>query len=608
MRRLLRGLWLLINTAYRLVVLLVLAAVGLAIWAAVRDAAPPRVPDGVALVIAPSGVVVDHLDADPFERFVQDMAGEPPSQTLLRDLTDALQAAAEDRRIRSVVLDLRDLWAIGQAQARELAAALDAVRRAGKPVHAHELFYGQTAYLIAARADTVSLDPLGGVWIEGFSVWRNYYRDALDKLGIRVHVFRAGRYKSAVEPFERMDMSEPAREANAALLEDLWRLYLRDIEIARSLPPQALRAYLDELISGEEFDGDGAALAQRHQLVTHVESREAFRARMAEQVGRDEEHGSFRQVHHAQYLKAARAEGRVPGARAEDTIALVVVQGEIVDGGADQGMVDGEAVAEQLLRAGRDDSVAAVVLRIDSPGGSMFGAERIRRAVEQLRETGMPVVVSMGNLAASGGYWAALDADRIFAHETTLTGSIGVFGLIPTAEEGLARLGITTDGLGTTPLAGAIRFDRPLAEPAARLIAREIAHAYEQFVDRVARSRGMAPDAVRAVAEGRVWSGTDALDIGLVDEIGGLDAAVAAAAKLAGIERYRLVEFRDEQRLPFPLPGWRGLSIALPGGSVRIPPEAVPVALRPLLGELSWLRDPRGVYAHCLCAAPSPAR
>ena len=602
MRKLFRLLWNLVTALYRIVVLLLLILLGVAVWAALQDVAPVRVPDKVALVLAPSGDVVDHLDTDPMQRALEQWAGEMPSQTLLRDLTDALYAAAGDPRIHAVVLKLDDMWSLGQAQARELAAALQAVRRAGKKVHAHELYYGQTAYLLAAQADTVSVDPMGAVWIEGFSAYNNYFRDALDKFGVTVNVFRVGAYKSAVEPFLRMDMSPEAREANRDWLEDLWRAYRSDVEIARSMTPQTIDAYVEDLIRAS--DGDAAELARRHGLVTHVETREAFRARLGAELGFDPSHGSFRQIHHADYLNAARRESRLPGADQRNEVALVVVQGDIVDGVAEQGMADGALIAQQLDEARRDDAVRAVVLRINSPGGSVFGSERIRRAVQRVRADGKPVVVSMGDLAASGGYWAAMDASRIFAQETTLTGSIGIFGLLPTVDQGLGKLGVATDGLGTTELAGSMRADRPLGDAARGVIQREIEHGYKLFIENVARARKLPIERVRQIAEGRVWSGSDALRLGLIDELGTLTDAADAAAGLAGLPAggYRLREFREQSRFPLRWLSPFGASIRVPwlGGWLKQALLGDPAAA--LASRFGWMRDPRGLYAHCLCA------
>ena len=502
-----------------------------------------------------------------------------------------------------MVLKLDDLWGLGQAQARELANALQQVRRAGKAVHAHEVFYPQTHYLLAAQADTVSLDPMGGVWIEGFSSFNNYFRDGLEKFGITVNVFRVGAYKSAVEPFLRSDMSDEARLANSEWLGDLWRAYTSDVEIARSAEPQTVAGYVEDLAKANgSFDGNAAQLAARHGLISHVETREQFRQRIGAEIGFDDSHGSFRQIHHGEYLVAARREGRLPGHGSKARIGLVVVQGDIVDGYADQGMADSGLVSQLLDDARRDSDVSAVVLRVYSAGGSVYGSERIRRAVVRLQQAGKPVVASMGNLAASGGYWAAMDADHILAHETTITGSIGIFGLVPTVERDLEKLGIHTDGVGTTELAGSFRSDRALGEAARRVIQREIEHGYREFIAGVSRARELPLERVEAIAQGRVWSGGDALDLGLVDELGGLDAAVERAAELARVDRYAIKAFRPDTEFLF---GWFkpfGSRIRLPwlpkwlGGVLRGDGAADLVAAR-----FGWMRDPRGAYAHCLC-------
>lgn len=603
MRRLFDGIWRVITTLYRLIVIGMLLVFGLLAYAAFKGGTPVRVPDGVALVLAPTGQIVDQRDADPTQRLFEDLAGDVPSQTALRELTDALHAAANDDRIHAVVLKLDELWGLGQAQARELASALQRVRQAGKPVHAHEAFYTQTQFLLAAQADSVSLDPLGGVWIEGFSSYNNYFREGLDKLGITVNVFRVGQYKSAVEPFMRSGMSDEARLASSEWLGDLWRAYQSDVEIARSATPRTVAGYVADLASENgSFDGNAAQLARRHGLVTHVETREQFRQRLGADLGIDSAHGSFHQIHHAQYLTAARREGRVPGHGQSDHVGLVVVQGNIVDGYADEGMADASLIAQQLDQARRDNDIKAVVLRVNSPGGSVYGSERIRRAVQRLRGTGKPVVASMGNLAASGGYWAAMDADHIYAHESTITGSIGIFGLVPTFEQGLGKLGIRTDGVGTTELAGSFRTDRELGDAARRVIQREIEYGYREFISGVSAARGLASERVEAIAQGRVWSGIDALDLGLVDGLGGLDDALDAAAELARIDGYSVHEYRPESGFPFGL-------LSPFGGGVQLPwvPQWIGELLRghgadrAFVARFAWLREPRGAYAHCLC-------
>jgi protease-4 len=595
----------LITGVYRLIVIaLVLLLVG-GIWLALQGGPPPRMDDNVALVIYPSGQLVESRDQDPTQRFFEELAGDPPSQTPLRDLIEALEKGASDPRVALAVLKLDQTWGIGFAQAQELAAAVKAFRAAGKPVHAFGPYYDQANYYVSAHADQVALDPMGMVLVEGFDVYQNYYKEGIDKLGVNVHVFRVGEYKSAVEPFERNDMSQEAREANLDWLGDLWLAYGRETGAARSLPEGAVQAYVLGMPAGlQGHGGDAAALALSSKLVDKVETQQQFRARLAETVGWDDDRGTFRQVHHRQYLDVLEHEHKLRPASADKTIELVVVQGEIVDGDSEPGLAGAETVARQLAAARLDDDVAAVVLRVDSPGGSVFASERIRREVQALQADGKPVVVSMSSVAASGGYWISMDADEIWAHDTTITGSIGIYALIPTWEKPLAKLGIHTDGVGTTPLAGAFRADRPLTPEVSMLIQTQLEQGYRLFTEGVATARELPLEKVQELARGRVWSGADALALGLVDHVGGFKDAVAAAVRLAGLEEgaYRLHESVEEQ----PIPLLRVLELVGTSRAQALArawlPEAALKPVEQVARKLRWLSDPRGLYAHCFCA------
>ncbi|MGH8482178.1 MAG: signal peptide peptidase SppA, partial [Nevskiaceae bacterium] len=568
-----------------------------------------KVEDNVALVIYPSGQLVEARDEDPTQRFFEELSGEPPSQTPVRDLTDALEKGAADPRVALAVLRLDQMWGAGFAQLQELATAVKAFRAAGKPVHAFGPFYDQAGYFVSAHADQVALDPMGMVLIEGLDVYQNYFKEGLDKLGVNVHVFRVGEYKSAVEPFERNDMSKEAREANLEWLNDLWLTYRREAGAGRSLPDTAVQDYVAGMAAGLQGNGgDAAALALSGKLVDRVETQQQFRKRMAETVGWDDERGTFRQIHHRQYLNVLEHERR-PQPAADKTIELVIVQGEIIDGDSEPGYAGADTVARQLAEARLDDDVAAVVLRVDSPGGSVFASERIRREVQALQADGKPVVVSMSNVAASGGYWVAMDADEIWAHDTTITGSIGIFALVPTFEKPLAKIGIHTDGVGTTPLAGAFRGDRPLTPDVSTLIQTQLEQGYRLFIEGVATARELPLDKVREISRGRVWSGADALALGLVDHVGGFPDAVAAAVRLAALEEggYRLREAVEER----PIPLLRVLELVGTSRAQALArawlPEAALKPVEQVARKLRWLSDPRGLYAHCFCT-PSVSR
>lgn len=595
-----------------LVVLSMLASLFVA-WMLFRGSAPAKVEDNVALILAPTGSLVEQLDQDPGALLLQDIAGEMPSQSRLRDLVEALRHARDDSRIAFAVLKLDNLWDAGLPQLDELAGEMAAFRAAGKKIVAYGPWYDQSHYYLAAQADEIVMDPLGVVAIEGFGIFNNYFKEALDKLGIDVHVFRVGQYKSAVEPFTRSGMSEEAKAANRDWLGDLWREYGHTVAKARNLPSTIVDDYVDGLAAGlKRVGGDAALYAKEKGLVTHIEALNAFRQRMGEIVGMDEDHGSFRQVHYLDYLAATRYERATRERRGsgDNKVALVVVQGEIVDGAGEVGQAGGDTIADLLDQARMDEKVRAVVLRIDSPGGSVWASEQIRRSVQQLKAEGKPVVASMSSVAASGGYWVAMDADQIWAHPTTITGSIGIFGMIPTLDRSLAKIGVRTDGVGTTRLAGAFRLDRPLSPEMGEIIQSQIEKGYKDFIDGVAQARKLPVEKVDEIARGRVWSGADAKALGLVDDFGSLDAAADAAARLAGLDAG---DYQLDERMPR-----RDFATELLmrfSGSIRI--DALPgvsVWLKRWLERsdveqvLRSFNDPRGQYALCFCTPSSGGR
>lgn len=610
LRRLFDFIWGAVITFYRfLIIISVVVFIGL-LWTAFKGGPVPTVEDNVALVIWPAGELVDQLDNE--RRFVERLMREPPSQTLLRDLIDALDAGAEDPRISTAVLKLDTLGVAGMGQMEELVTAMRRFQAAGKTIHAYGPYYDQIGYLAASAADDVSLDPLGAVMLEGFGSYQNYFKDGLDKLGVTMNVFRVGEFKAAVEPFTRNDMSEEARLANQEWLGDLWREYGREVATGRKVKDDTANAYVTGFRAGvERLRGDSAAYAKEAGLVTHLETLAQFRERIGAVVGIDEDHGSFRQIHYGEYLRAVNhRSNRKPVVDAPGSqVALVVVQGEIVDGYGDVGQAGGDTISELLEEARRDDQVGAVVLRVDSPGGSVWASEQIRREVLALKAAGKPVVASMGSVAASGGYWIAMDADQIWAHESTITGSIGIFGLIPTFEQPLEKLGIHTDGVGTTPLAGAFRVDRPLSDDVAAIFQSQVEKGYREFIDGVAQGRKLESAKVESIAQGRVWSGADAKGFGLIDSFGGLEDAARAAATLAGLEdgQWSLEPFSPAPMFSGSLLGQFFGRLELKfGGLSSTHPLLSAVENSDALRLLQRFDDPRGVYAHCMCVPSAP--
>lgn len=610
LRRGFEGLWSGVVILLKVIVLLNLVVILVAMWFLYRGPGAVTIEDNLSLVIAPTGVLVDRLDVDPTRALLDDFAGMPPPQTALRDVITALDRAAADARISFVLLKLDGMTGAGLAQLAELTAAVDRYKASGKTVVAYAPWYDQASYLAASHADEVVIDPMGVLAIEGLSSYSSYFKGLTEKLGVTINVFRVGDYKSAVEPFLRTDMSAEAKQANQAWLEVLWRRYGIHVGEGRGLDADATHRFVEALPARMATEqGQWAEIALDAGLVTHVETLAQFRDRMRARVGTDPEHGSFRQIHFHRYLRGTdreqhqrdRDSRRTPG-----TIARVVVQGDIVNGRGDIGVAGGDTVARLLDDAARNPEVKAVLLRVNSPGGSVWASEQIRRGVTELQLAGKPVVVSMGNLAASGGYWVSMNADRIFALPETITGSIGIFGLLPTFENALDKIGVTSDGVGTTSLAGAFRLDRPLSAPVRQLIQAEVERGYDTFITQVADARGQGREAIETVAQGRVWSGEDALSIGLIDAYGSEDDARLALAELAGLDDWEVVEWADDTD-PF-----RRLLKQFKGGMTFWASSALmPEGLRgwvlglqqPLasLSQLQRLNDPRGQYAHCEC-------
>jgi protease-4 len=576
------------------------------------------VPDGAALVLKPEGTIVEQLSGgDPFQRLIAEQAGAGAmaKETLLKDLVDAIRAAKDDKRIKVLYLDLNDLSAAGLTKLRDLGRALAEFRTSGKKVVAYADNYMQTEYYLAAHADEVYLHPQGMLLLEGFGRWRNYYKDGLDRLGVEVHVFRVGEYKSYAEPYLRNDMSPEAREMSLDVYGDLWRDYLGDVARARKLKPEDLSALIDGLPERlQARGGDLAKLALDARLVDKLASRDEVRRRLIELVGEDKDKKSFKQVAWKDFL-ASRAGDRSGSGRG-DAVAVIVAKGDILDGSQPAGSIGGDSTARLIRRAREDSSVKAVVLRVDSPGGSAFASEIIRRECELTRGAGKPVVVSMGSVAASGGYWISTASDEIWAQPETITGSIGIFGLFPTMDKPLAKyLGVHTDGVGTTRFTDAIRPDRPLDPAVAQMFQSFIDHGYDEFLARVAQARKMTKEQVNRIARGRIWSGEDAKGIGLVDQLGNLEQAVESAAKRAKLAKgYRVWYVEKEKTFRERLTGM------LTSAAVRVAEDVGPSASAPLsspaqalsvtgrlrdlqreVERLSRWNDPRGAYAHCLC-------
>jgi protease IV len=570
----------------------------------------PIIPRSAALVIAPQGQLVEQISGDAVRRAFGEASGGPAPETLLRDVTDAIAAAKADSRIKLIVLDLDEMEPSGLSKLQEISAALRDFRASGKRVIAAGDSFSQTQYYLAAQAGEVYLDPMGEVSVNGFSYYRMYYKDAIEKLSVDLNVFRAGTFKSYTDQFSRSDMAPSEREETSVWLESLWNAYTQDVTRARALPVGALKDYIAEQpASLQAVNGDMAKMALQRGLVTALKSRRQVADDLKGLVGEDESSHSFNSIGMSQYLSAVRSK-RVLKSKSDAKIGIVVASGEIFDGHQLPGAIGGDSTSNLLREARYDNSVKAVVLRVDSPGGSEFASEKILREVQALRKAGKPVVVSMSTYAASGGYYIAAAANQIFASPTTITGSIGVFSYIPTFQRTLEKLGIKVDGIGTTPLAGDLRIDRALGPATKQLLQASVDHAYSQFVRRVADGRKKSYEDIDKIAQGRVWAGLDAQRIGLVDHLGGLKDATDAAAKLAELgANYDVDYIEPDLSLREELLMQIRSQAARLGAWVGLIPQRSEVErmLDPLLEQaraITQLKDPRGLYSYCWCREP----
>ena len=508
-----------------------------------------------ALVVRLDGQVVEQPEEkDPFASF---NGGEVMDQHRMRDVVRALDASIKDGRVKVVVLDL-DRFAGGYpAVISEVANAVGRVRASGKKVLAYATAYTDSSYLIAANASEVWVHPLGGTLFAGPGGNRLYYKGLMDKLGVNVHVYKVGKFKSAVEPYIRADQSPEAREANVAMYAEIFGQWQQAVVKAR--PKAKIADWLtkpDEVVAASKGDIADANLAMG--LVDRKGDRMAFGNRVAEIAGkRDEKRvGSFNAIKLSDYIEAN------PEQRGGDEIGVITVAGEIIDGKAGPGHAAGDTISKLLLDGLAKHRLKALVVRVDSPGGSVLASEQIRQAILQAKEQGLPVVVSMGGLAASGGYWVSTPGDVIFAEPNTITGSIGIFGIIPTFENSLAKIGVTSDGVKTTPLSGQPDVQGGTNEVVDRVLQSAIEQGYSRFINLVAKSRGKTPEQVDQIGQGRVWIGGVAHQLGLVDRFGGLDDAIAEAAKRAKLDPAKVHPVFFEKKPD----GWRNFLAGLTQG------------------------------------------
>ena len=599
------GFWRVLNRArivfLNLLFLLLLYVVYLAL---LRPGEPLTMRGDTTLVLRPYGTVVEQYSGSPLDRALLQATDQAPEETRLRDLLRAVDLAGRDSRISQMVIDTDYLWRIGLSSLQDLEHAVNAFKATGKPVIALGNALGQHQYYLAAMADEVWLNPDGLVWIDGYANFRHFYREGLEKLEVEINLFRVGEYKSAMEPFVRDDMSPEAREAAQFWLDSLWGQYLEGISRNRGIPVSSLVAAVEGFADRvDSVDGDFARLALDLGLVDRLVSMPQARQELALRGAPNGAGDGYRSVGVEHYLQINDAGRR----SAQGNIRVVVAEGEITRGQQSPGRVGSETTAVDLRDAGRDSNVQAVVLRINSPGGDAYSSEMIRRELQAVRDGGKTVVVSMGDVAASGGYWIAMGANEVWASTSTLTGSIGVFGMIPTFGKTLENIGIHVDGVGTAPLAGKLRIDQPLDPELRRIFQVSTEHVYEDFLDVVMSARDFASrEELEAVARGRVWSGVQAAENGLVDHNGSLQDAIAAAARIAGLGEDYSVTWAEPELSALE----RFLLETTSGVLARIQfrPAGLEFVQRTfvqgLLDDLRTLAESRNsmtIAAHCLC-------
>jgi protease IV len=599
------GLWRALDGLRKVLHLIVLLVV-FGILIGVMRGSVPLVPSKAALVIAPEGPLVEQLAGNPRQRALEEALGNQKEQALLWDLTDAIHAAAGDKRIQVLALDLDKLEDATQPSLAELAASIREFRATGKKVIAYGSELTQERYYLAAQADEIYLDPMGFVLVQGYDRYRTYLKDALDKLGVDINVFRVGQFKSAVETYTRTSMSPEDREESRIYLSSLWTTYQDEVTRARKLAPDALAQYVDTFMQTvPAAKGDAAKVALAQNLVTALKTNIEVEKRLTQLVGADDDGDSFSQVSSSDYLRVAKAEKKL--SIGKQKVGVIVASGEILDGDQPPGTIGGDSTARLIRDAREDKEVKAVVLRVDSPGGSVFASEEIYRELVALKAAGKPLVVSMSGYAASGGYYISAPADEIWANPATITGSIGIFAIIPTFDKTLGKIGVGIDGVGTTALSGQARLDRPLSEGTKAVIQSVTTHGYDEFLERVSAGRGKTTEQVNEIAQGRVWAGVDAKRVGLVDQLGLFNDAVKSAARRAKLTDYT-TKFMEPK-----LTWAQSLALNVKTRLVRMFFHATPdqAALAQLAAQLdpvtrqaqmlARFSQPNRLYAYCFC-------
>ncbi|EBM1476643.1 signal peptide peptidase SppA [Salmonella enterica] len=582
-----------------------LVLVGVGIWMQIGNGSNSEQTARGALLLDISGVIVDKPSTNhrlgALGRQLFGASSDRLQENSLFDIVNAIRQAKDDRNITGIVLDLKNFTGADQPSMRYIGKALREFRDSGKPVFAVGENYSQGQYYLASFANKIWLSPQGQVDLHGFATNGLYYKTLLDKLKVSTHVFRVGTYKSAVEPFIRDDMSPAAREADSRWIGELWQNYLHTVSANRQISPQQLFPGAQAIIDGlTSVGGDTAKYALDHKLVDALASSADVEKALTKQFGWSKTENNYRAISYYDYsLKTPADTG--------GTIAVIFANGAIMDGEETPGNVGGDTTASQIRDARLDPKVKAIVLRVNSPGGSVNASEVIRAELAAARAAGKPVVVSMGGMAASGGYWISTPANYIVASPSTLTGSIGIFGVINTVENSLSSIGVHSDGVSTSPLAD-ISVTKALSPEVQQMMQLSIEYGYKRFITLVADARKRTPEQIDKIAQGHVWTGEDAKANGLVDSLGDFDDAVAKAAELAKLKQWHLDYYQDE-------PTVLDMVMDSMTGSVRaMLPEAIQVMLpAPLVSaantvkaegdKLAVFNDPQNRYAFCLTCA-----
>lgn len=585
------------------------------IVASAEEEEPVKVPDNGILVLNPTGILVEEKTyIDPVDEFINEAldSSDRIPEVLVSDLVAALDKAKNDDRIGAVFLDLSNMFPSGVNKLQRVAEALDDFKTTNKPIISAADYYSQHQYYLASHADSIYLNPLGSVSFDGFQYGQVYFNSLLTKLKLTPHIFKVGEYKSAVEPFIRDDMSDAAKEANAFLYDELWAVFKNDVVNQRDIAPYIADGELEPYLQAfDDAQGDMAEMALRSNLVDALKTRTEVRTELINLAGYDEDKETFRHIAYNDY-NAEPSEKAMPVHQgSQDQIAVVVARGQIVNGSRKPGMIGGDSTAKLIRKAREDEHTKAIVLRVDSPGGSGFASEIIRQEILEAKKQNIPVIASMSSVAASGGYWISAEADQIWAAPTTITGSIGVFGMVITAENAMDYIGVNGDFYNTTELPIGNTLEG-ISDAQKHLLQRSTESFYDHFLEIVANARGMTKKEVDNVAQGRIWTGSQAQERGLVDFLGDYDDAINAAAELAGVEDYQVnimqQSLSPREQFLAELLGSKTAQTFAPLASSVAPDNWMMRAVGQVVDQgktLQNFNDPKNIYSYCaLCLQP----